>query len=208
MNRKPIAVFLILSGLTACAGHPTAQSTRKSAPVAADSNKDLSYKIGVDDKLQVVVWRNPDLSVAAPVRPDGKISVPLIGDVQASGVTPMDMANNIKNKLAYFIRDPNVSVIVTEMPSQDFMSRIRVTGAVRAPQTFPYRQGMTVLDAVLQAGGVNDFAAPNRTKLHRKSSSKTEVIPIELGTLLHKGGLEGNIEIKPGDVIAVPERLF
>src|SRR5229473_446914 len=190
MNRKPIAVFLLLSGLTACAGHPTAQSPRNSEPLAGNSNKDLSYKIGVDDKLQVVVWRNPDLSVAAPVRPDGKISVPLIGDVQASGITPMEVANSVKNKLSYFIRDPNVSVIVTEMQSHDFMSRVRVTGAVRAPQTFPYRPGMTVLDAVLQAGGVNDFAAPNRTRLHRKSSSKTEVIPIELGTLLKKGGLE------------------
>ncbi len=83
-----------------------------------------------------------------------------------------------------------------------------MTGAVRNPQTFPYRQGMTVLDVVLQAGGVNDFAAPNRAKLYRKSASKAEVIPIELGTLLRKGGLDGNIEIMPGDVLAVPERLF
>jgi len=208
MNRKHVAVFLLLFGLSACAARPVSESPRIRSDPAVVNSRDLPYQIGVDDKLQVVVWRNPDLSVTVPVRPDGKISVPLIGDVQASGITPMEVANSVKNKLSYFIRDPNVSVIVTEMQSHDFMSRVRVTGAVRTPQTFPYRPGMTVLDAVLQAGGVNDFAAPNRTRLHRKSSSKTEVIPIELGTLLKKGGLEGNIEVQPGDVISVPERLF
>jgi polysaccharide export outer membrane protein len=166
------------------------------------------YRIGVDDRVQVTVWRNPELSVTAPVRPDGKISVPLIGDVEAGGRTPIEVAENIKRQLASYIRDPNVVVIITELRSHEFLSRVRVTGAVRTPKSMPYRQGMTVLDAVLEAGGVNDFASPNRSKLYRKAKDKTEAFDIELGNILIKGRLETNLFLRPGDVITVPERLF
>lgn len=166
------------------------------------------YRIGVDDRLQITVWRNPELSVTVPVRPDGKISVPLIGDVQAGGNTPTQVAAIIKDKLSAYIRDPNVAVILTELRSHEFLSRVRVTGAVRTPRSMPYRQGMTVLDAVLEAGGCNDFAAPNRTKLYRKGASKTDVFDIELDDILKKGKLEFNYPLKPGDVVTVPERLF
>ena len=204
MNMKHIALSLAFISLTACAGVQREGKTKvDAAPV-----KPATYKIGVEDRVQVSVWRNPDLSVTVPVRPDGKISVPLIGDVAAAGLTPMEVSETVKNKLSYYIRDPNVSVIVTDLQSHEFLNRVRITGAVRNPQSIPYRQGMTVLDAVLQAGGVNDFAAPDRTKLHRKTQSKTEVISIKLGSLLSKGGVDSNIEVKPGDVIAVPERLF
>jgi len=142
------------------------------------------------------------------VRPDGKISVPLIGDVQAGGNTPAQVATIIKDKLSAFIREPNVAVIVTELRSTEFLSRVRVTGAVRTPRTMTYRQGMTVLDAVLEAGGPNDFASPNGTKLYRKNNNKTEVIDINLGDVLTKGKLETNLELRPGDVLTVPERLF
>lgn len=204
MNMKHIALSLALISLTACAGLERGGKTKPDAPAA----KPAAYKIGVEDRVQVSVWRNPDLSVTVPVRPDGKISVPLIGDVAAAGLTPMEVSETVKNKLSYYIRDPNVSIIVTDLQSHEFLNRVRITGAVRNPQSIPYRQGMTVLDAVLQAGGVNDFAAPDRTKLHRKTQSKTEVISIKLGSLLSKGGVDSNIEVKPGDVIAVPERLF
>ena len=204
MNMKHIALSLALILLTACAGLQREGKTK----VEAAPTKPATYKIGVEDRVQVSVWRNPDLSVTVPVRPDGKISVPLIGDVAAAGQTPMEVSETVKNKLSYYIRDPNVSVIVTDLQSHEFLNRVRITGAVRNPQSIPYRQGMTVLDAVLQAGGVNDFAAPDRTKLHRKTQSKTEVISIKLGSLLSKGGVDSNIEVKPGDVIAVPERLF
>jgi polysaccharide biosynthesis/export protein len=167
-----------------------------------------SYRIGVDDRVQIAVWRNPELSVTAPVRPDGKISVPIIGDVEVGGRTPSEVSEIIKKRLSEYIRDPNVAVILTELRSHEFLSRVRVTGAVRTPRSMPHRQGMTVLDAVLEAGGVNDFASPNRTKLYRKVKDKTDVLEVDLGDILKKGRLETNYPLKPGDVVTVPERLF
>jgi polysaccharide export outer membrane protein len=166
------------------------------------------YRIGVDDRVQVSVWKNPELSVTVPVRPDGMISVPLIGDVQAGGKTPPEVAKLIEQKLATYVRDPRVAVILTDLRSYEFMSRVRVTGAVRTPRSMPYRHGMTVLDAVLEAGGINEFAAPNRTKLFRKSKDKTDSMDIDLGEILNKGRVETNIILRPGDTITVPERLF
>lgn len=166
------------------------------------------YRIGVDDRVQVTVWRNPDLSVTAPVRPDGKISVPIIGDVEAGGRTPSEVAATIQDRLAKYIREPNVAVILTELRSHEFLARVRVTGAVRNPRSMPFRQGMTVLDAVLECGGINEFASPNSTKLYRTSKDKTEVFEIELGDILKKGLLSTNVGLAPGDVITVPERLF
>ena len=167
-----------------------------------------TYRIGADDRLQVSVWRNPELSVQVPVRPDGMISVPLIGDVQAGGLTPEQVARSIRDKLTAYIRDPSVTVIVTDLRSHEFLSRVRITGAVRTPRSIPYRQGMTVLDAVLEAGGVNDFAAPNRTKLYRREKDKTQVFDIDLGDILEKGKLSTNALLAPGDVVIIPERIF
>jgi polysaccharide export outer membrane protein len=169
---------------------------------------DKDYRIGVDDRVQVTVWRNPELSVAGPVRPDGKITVPLIGDVEAGGHTPSEVAEQIKRQLSTYVREPNVVVIITDLRSHEFLSRIRITGAVRTPKSIPYRQGMTVLDAVLEAGGVNDFASPNRSKLYRKGKDKIDVFEIELGNILTKGQLQTNLPLRAGDVITVPERLF
>ena len=197
--------FFITILLSACAG---TQQARVTAPDSGAAQALQPYKIGVDDRIQVSVWRNPELSVVVPVRPDGKISVPLIGDVDAGGLTAEEVAANIKQKLAYYIRDPSVAVILTELRSHEFLSRVRVTGAVRTPRSMPYRQGMTVLDAVLESGGVTEFASSNRTKLHRKTDKKTEVYKIRLQDLLEKGGLGTNLELRPGDVITVPERLF
>ncbi|MGB7541247.1 MAG: XrtA/PEP-CTERM system exopolysaccharide export protein [Burkholderiales bacterium] len=166
------------------------------------------YRIGVDDRVQVSVWRNPELTVTAPVRPDGKISVPIIGDVEVGGHTPSEVSEIIKSRLSAYIREPNVVVILTELRSHEYLTRVRVTGAVRTPRSMPHRQGMTVLDAVLECGGVNDFAAPNRTKLYRKVKDKIEVFDIELGDILKNGRLESNLSLRPGDVITVPERLF
>ncbi len=202
-------VFLLLAVLAACSS--TMQVVKPSSVSGSTSGAFThtgEYKIGVDDRIQVSVWRNPDLSVTVPVRPDGKISVPLIGDVQAGGLTTDQIANDIKQKLSYYIRDPNVTVIVVELKSNEFLSRVRITGAVRTPRSIPWREGMTVLDAVLEAGGLNDFAAPNRTKVYRKAGQKTDIISIELGKILNEGRLATNIALKPGDVVTVPERLF
>jgi polysaccharide export outer membrane protein len=166
------------------------------------------YRIGVDDRVQVSVWRNPELTVTAPVRPDGKISVPIIGDIQAGGLTAAQVSEEVKKRLSEYIREPNVAVIITELRSHEFLSRVRVTGAVRTPRSLPHRQGMTVLDAVLEAGGLNEFASPNRAKLYRKVKDRTEVFDIALGDILTKGRLQTNLLLRPGDVITVPERLF
>ncbi|MBD8524851.1 polysaccharide biosynthesis/export family protein [Pseudoxanthomonas sp. CAU 1598] len=167
------------------------------------------YKIGVDDRLQVSVWRNPELSVTVPVRPDGRISVPLLGDVLAGGRAPQEVAQDIEQRLTAYIRDPKVAVILVDLRSHEFISRVRVTGAVRQPISIPYRQGMTVLDAVLQAGGVTEFASGNRTRLYRKAESGTgEAFDIKLEAILKRGDLETNLDVQAGDVITVPERLL
>lgn len=120
----------------------------------------------------------------------------------------MEVAGNIQGKLADYIRDPQVAVIVADLKSHEYLTRVRVTGAVRQQSSIPYRQGMTVLDAVLQSGGVNEFAAPDKTKLYRKRNKETIVVPILLDALVNKGQLDWNYELQPGDVITVPERLF
>ena len=198
-----LVVTFIVAG---CENQPRAPE-----PDGADqqfTSIDGDYRIGADDRVQVSVWRNPELSITAPVRPDGKLSVPIIGDVPAGGRTASEVAETIKKRLSEYIRDPSVVVIVTELRSHEFLSRVRVTGAVRTPRSIPHRQGMTVLDAVLEAGGINDFASPNGTKLYRKVKGKTEVFEIELGDILRKGKIESNYMLKPGDVLTVPERLF
>ena len=182
---RAIAFFMVAMSLISCAGKPHVAAIDEVASQAL-AKKLESYKIGVDDSLQINVWRNPEVSVNAPVRPDGKISVPLIGDVMAGGFTAEEVAASIKEKLSTYIRDPNVTVIVIGLRSHEYISRIRVTGAVRQPRSAPYRDGMTVLDAILEAGGVNDFAAPNRTKLYRKIGVNMEVIPVKLDNILTK----------------------
>lgn len=167
-----------------------------------------AYLIGVDDMVQVSVWRNPELGITAPVRPDGKISVPLVGDVTAGGRTPDDVAKDIQAKLATYVREPQVTVILTELRSHEYLSRVRVTGAVRQPVSIPYRQGMTVLDAVLAAGGLTEFAAPGRSSLHRKSSGGADSYGVQLDDILNNGDLSTNYKVAPGDVITVPERVL
>jgi polysaccharide export outer membrane protein len=195
---------LILAGCSSMGEPPELAQAPSRAPTLVEGD----YRIGVDDRVQVSVWRNPELTVLAPVRPDGKIAVPIIGDVQVGGLTPSEVAESIKKRLSEYIREPNVAVIVTELRSHEFLSRVRVTGAVRTPRSINHRQGMTVLDAVLEAGGVTEFASPNRSRLFRKNQTKTEVFDIELDDILRKGRLETNLLLSPGDVITVPERLF
>lgn len=201
-------MLLFISYLSACASQDVLTSTD-----VAELEKNVSmhvaeYKIGVDDQLEVNVWRNPELSMAMPVRPDGKISLPLIGDVQAGGRTPEEVATVIKKRLSLYVRDPNVTVILTELRNYEYISRVRVTGALQTPSSFAFRQGMTVLDAVLEAGGVNEFAAPDRTKLYRRIKARTFIIDVNLGGILKRGELSTNYPLKPGDIITVPERIF
>lgn len=204
--RLSIALTIIALVATGCS------STPKSAGYASDGSKSMmlvdEYRIGVDDLVQVTVWKNPDLSVTVPVRPDGKISMPLAGEVAAGGRTPKEVAQAITDQLSHYIRDPQVAVILTELRSHEFLSRVRVSGAVNEPASMPYRQGMTVLDLVLEAGGLNDFAAGNRAKLYRKSNEGVVAIPVELADILNDGEVQTNYAIEPGDILTVPERLF
>lgn len=167
-----------------------------------------TYYIGVDDVLQINVWKNPELSVTVPVRPDGRISVPLIGDILAGGKEPMQVAKEVKKSLSLYVREPQVTVILTSLQSHEFISRVRITGAVNSQASLPFRQGMTVLDAMLQAGGTNDFAAANSARLYRKEKDMTVQYDIFLDDILHSGKLETNYTLLPGDIITVPERLF
>jgi len=167
------------------------------------------YLIGVDDVIEVSVWRNPDLSVSVPVRPDGKISTPLVKDIMAAGKSPKELADAVTKQLATYIRDPQVSIIVTGLNSHEYVSRVRVTGAVEAPASVSHRMGMTVLDIILAAGGTSEFASANRTTLYRRMpNGKTKSIRIKLDDILKKGKLDTNILLQPGDVLTVPEGIF
>lgn len=174
-----------------------------------DSDRDAAeYAIGIGDALSVNVWKNPELSVDVPVRPDGKISMPLIGDVQAAGQTAPELADEIKEGLKNYIRSPQVTVIVAEAGSADFQRRVRITGAVEEPVSLAHRRGMTVLDLVLEAGGPTEFAASNRAKLYRKVGGEMKVYPVRLDDILLKGKLDTNYELAPSDIITVPERML
>jgi polysaccharide biosynthesis/export protein len=197
-----IAVLIALGG---CAS----QSAKDSAPPAVTDMPATNYLIGVDDLIQVSVWNHPDLGVTVPVRADGRITVPLIGDIEAGGRRPEDVAADASQALAEFIHEPQVTIIVADLRSHEYLSRVRVTGAVRTPVSLPYRQGMTVLDAILAAGGPNEFAAANRSSLHRNMENGASTnYGLPLKRMLEKGDLSANHLLAPGDVIVVPQRLF
>ena len=166
------------------------------------------YKIGIGDTLDINVWKNPDLSVTVPVRPDGKISAPLVGDLLVAGFTPEEVSNFIEVRLRKYVRTPNVVVIMTNLGSTQYLSRVRVTGAVENNVSLNHQQGMTLLDAILAAGGPNEFAKSADTKVFRRIDGETVLIPINLESLLKGGNLNENIILKPGDTITVPERIF
>ncbi|WP_456377120.1 XrtA/PEP-CTERM system exopolysaccharide export protein [Thiolapillus sp.] len=166
------------------------------------------YLVGVDDTLSVSVWRNEELSVSAIVRPDGIITVPVIGDVVAAGRTPEEVASDIRERLSKYIRSPQVAVSVTGLVSNAYLTRVRVTGAVTQPVSTAHRPGMTVLDAVLEAGGLTEFASPDKARLYRKVDGKVKAYPVFLKQILQKGNLSTNYRLLPGDIISIPERTF
>ncbi len=167
-----------------------------------------SYKMAVGDQLKINVWKNDVLSLSQPIRPDGKISMPLIGDVLAVGLTPEELAATIEAKLVDYVKSPNVTVILTSLQGHAFLSRIRVTGSVAQNVSMQYHQGMTVLDAVLEAGSVDLYADANNTKLHRRTAKGTEAYDIRLRDIMQEGDMSTNISLMPGDIITVPERSF
>lgn len=202
-----LTVLLALSLSFLLAACATSGSAGNGPPPAGTAAAE-PYQIGVDDVVTVSVWRNPELDSTGPVRPDGMISVPLLGDVPAGGRTPPEVAKEIEERLSTYIRDPQVAVILSELRSHEYLSRVRVTGAVRQPVSIPYRPGMTVLDAVLAAGGVTEFAAADRSSLYRKNGGETGNYTVHLDQILNSGDLSTNFDVAPGDVITVAERAL
>jgi polysaccharide export outer membrane protein len=180
----------------------------KMPPIMESAVTAGEYRIGVDDALDVNVWKNPELSMQVRVRPDGKISMPLIGDLPAADMTSSELAQSIGKQLSNYVKNPQVTVIVSNPSSSDFLRRVRVTGAVKNPQSIAYRDGMTVLDLVLLAGGLNDFASGNRATLYRKINGTTKAYPIKLDDLINDGDVDTNYTLQPSDIVSVPERVF
>ncbi|MCZ6619800.1 MAG: polysaccharide biosynthesis/export family protein [Gammaproteobacteria bacterium] len=175
------------------------------AAIADVSSCGDEYRIGVGDQLNVRVWRNEDLSVVVPVRPDGKISVPLAGDVAVGDQTPEQVSAIIVERLSTYIRDPYVTIIVSNMAADSYRCRVRVTGAIVNPLSIPHREGMTVLDVILEAGGTNEFANPAKTILFRGNGERLKV---NLQRILRKGDMSTNYALAPGDIVTIPERIF
>ncbi|MEZ0241814.1 MAG: XrtA/PEP-CTERM system exopolysaccharide export protein, partial [Sphingomonas sp.] len=167
------------------------------------------YIIGPLDQLNIFVWRNPDLSAKVQVRPDGRITVPLISDMPAVGKTPAMLADDLRYALSEYIKDPIVSVIVENF-SGTSSQQIRIVGATAKPAAIPYRAGMTVLDAMISVNGLSEFASGNRARLIRvdKRSGRQVEYRLRLGDLLKNGDVSANVKLEPGDVIIIPESMF
>jgi polysaccharide export outer membrane protein len=178
---------------------------RAETPPPAPSVPD-NYKIGPGDTLKVYVFQNEELSATVPVRPDGKISTPLVEDMVAVGKTPSLLARDIEKSLAEYVKAPKVNVVV--MVAVSVFSQVKVIGQVKTPQALPYREGMTVLDAVLAVGGLGQFAAGNRAHVVRTENGKQTEIKVKLDALVNNGDMKQSVPLKPGDVLVVPETRF
>ena len=167
------------------------------------------YVIGPLDELTIHVWRNPELGAKVQVRPDGRITTPLVADMPAVGKTPAMLSEDIRLQLSEYINDPLVSVIVNQFAGT-FSQQVRIVGATEKPASLPYRANMTILDAMIAVGGLSEFAAGNRAKLVRfdKASGKQREYAVRLGDLLKKGDSQANVMLQPGDVVIIPESMF
>jgi polysaccharide export outer membrane protein len=194
-------LLLLSTVLFACASGGSMTKARSCpAPVAASSE----YFIGTGDTLDVVAWRNEELSAQVPVRPDGKISTPLVDDMVASGKSPTQLAKDIEKVLGEYVRSPKVSVIVT---GQGTSNQIQIVGEVTTPQAISYREGLRVLDVVVAVGGLTDFAAGNRTKLVRQTETGQAECNVRIKDIM-SGNMAENVLVFPGDVLVVPETRF
>jgi polysaccharide export outer membrane protein len=192
---------LLLAVLAACSGF----GTYPAAPVNVAS-PDYNYLIGPLDTLQINVWRNPDLSTTVPVRPDGKVSVPLVEDLPVLGKNATQLARDIEKAMGKFIRDPVVTVIVTSF-NGPYSEQVRVVGEAARPQALPYRQKMTLLDVMIAVGGLTDFADGNNASVLRTSDGGKQY-NVRLKDLIRRGDVSANIEMKPGDVLIIPQSWF
>jgi polysaccharide export outer membrane protein len=206
-NRLARAVAGALTAAVMLASLPGC-GTMGSYPPAPRSAQTLDhrYKIGPLDTLNIVVWRNPELTTTVTVRPDGLISTPLVEDVVAAGKNPADLSREIEARLARVIRDPVVTVVVSSFQG-GYAEQIRIVGEATKPQSVAFRQNMTVLDVMIQAGGLTDFADGNGAVLVRGSEAGKQY-SVRLKDLLKRGDISANVDVKPGDIIIVPQSWF
>ena len=201
IGQLPLAILAVLAALLAGCSTPRYPA----APVDSATN-DYVYHIGPSDVVNVIVWRNPELSMAVPVRPDGKITTPLVDDLPALGKTPTDLERDMEKALGKFIRDPVVTVIVTNFqgPSNE---AVRIIGEAAKPQVLPYRKNMTVLDVMISVGGLTDFADGNAARIFRPSEGG-KLYTVRLKDLVKRGDISANVDVMPGDILIIPQSWF
>ncbi|MCB2057034.1 MAG: polysaccharide biosynthesis/export family protein [Novosphingobium sp.] len=200
---------LVCLALGGCAGSANGPQLPPASFVAMQEGPGEEYVIGPLDELTIFVWRNPELGAKVQVRPDGRITTPLITDMPAVGKTPSMLAEDIKLQLSQYIQDPLVSVIVNKFAGT-YSQQVRIVGATEKPASIPYRANMTLLDAMIAVGGLSEYAAGNRAKLVRfdKQTGRQREYAVRLGDLLKKGDTAANVMLMPGDVIIIPESTF
>lgn len=205
LKQRCIQITLILAGaslLSACSLLP---SNLPPAPPTA-STQDYNYIVGPGDNLNIIVWRNPELSLSVPVRPDGKFSTPLIDELVAQGRNSVEIAREVEKLLAKYVRDPVVTVIVTSFVGP-YDQQIRVVGEAAKPQVLSYKQKMTVLDVMIAVGGLTDFAAGNDATILRAGEGNKQYV-VRLKDLIKRGDISANVEMKPGDILIIPQSFF
>lgn len=198
-----LAALSVTALLAACGGKTQVVDAPPPGPAAVETE----YRIGPGDSLQIFVWNHPELSVTVPVRPDGKISTPLIENMVAEGKTPSALSRDMEAALAEYVRSPTVNVIVTSFVGA-YSEQIRVVGQAQQPKSLPYLANMTVLDVMIAVGGLADFAAGNRALILRREGNKQLRIPVRLSDLLNDGDISANMPMRPGDVLIIPESRF
>ena len=201
---KILSSLFLLIGMSSCSSTPNSIPVDQDVPV---SNKISEYLIGAGDQLNVFVWRNSEISVTVPVRPDGRISTPLVEDMVAVGKTPTRLARDIEKRIAKYIRNPQVTIIVTNFVGS-LKQQIRVIGQATRPQSLPYRKQLTLLDVMIQVGGLTEFAAGNSAKVIRKVNGVNTEIAARLDDLIKSGDISANLIIHPGDIVIIPESWF
>lgn len=205
--RRIFGVLALAALLPACSSSIPPITELGETGSEAPAPSETSYRIGPSDVLQIFVWRNPEISTTVPVRPDGKISIPLVEDMTAVGKTPSELARSIEEVLSVYIKSPSVNVIVTQFEGT-FSGHIRVVGQAANPMSVAWREGMTILDVMVAVGGLGEFADGNGAKLLRKENGSVAEYGVRLHDLLNKGDITQNAEVRPGDVLIIPETLF
>ena len=207
-----ITSFLLAFGmfmLTACSSPPEMSAANASGSVSAGGSSSSSplYLIGPGDTLNVFVWGDTELTTDVVVRPDGLITTPLVEDLQASGKTPTELARNLEERLSKFVKNPKVTVSVRQFVGR-YTEQVRVVGQASQPQSIPYREGMTLLDVIIEVGGLTEFASGNSATVVRQMNGKTTQYRVRLDDLIRDGDISANVRMMPGDVLIIPETWF